>query len=204
MNSAGSADKAALRRQLRASRKALPPRARAVAATRAAIRAIRLPEVRLARHIAVYLAVGSELDTGPLIAALRRRHVQLSVPVVEPRETGRMRMCALPRCRIVRTNRHGIAEPTRGWRVRTPIDLVLLPLLGFDARGHRLGSGSGYYDRWLARQAPRAYRLGYAYQMQECTRLPADSWDQPMDAVCTEIHHRRFTTRRGIPAWRTG
>lgn len=204
MNSTGSADKAALRRELRSRRKALSPRARKVAAKRAAMRALRLPELRNARHVALYQAVGSELETAPLIAALRRRGITLSVPRIEPHRDGCMRMCLLTDGGSTRSNRHGIAEPTRALRIRRPVDVVLLPLIGFDTHGHRLGSGAGYYDRWLARQTPRPYRLGYAHAIQACGELPADPWDQPMDAVCTETHHFRFTNRRGIAAWRTG
>lgn len=204
MNSVGSADKTALRRELRSRRKSLPAGIRKIAAKRAAMRALRLPELRNAGHVAIYLAVGSELDTAPLIAALRRRGITVSVPRIERHVDGRMRMCVLTDAVCARCNRHGIAEPARALRIRTPIDVVLLPLLGFDAHGHRLGSGAGYYDRWLARQIPRPYRLGYAHAVQACAALPADPWDQPMDAVCTATHHLRFTNRRGIAAWRTG
>ncbi len=71
---------------------------------------------------------------------------------------------------------------------------MVLPVLGFDAQGRRLGNGGGYYDRALA--APRAARrpllLGYAYAVQEVPEIPAEPWDVKLDAVVTERGLRRF------------
>ena len=62
------------------------------------------------------------------------------------------------------------------------------PLVGFDRHGARLGSGGGYYDRWLSRPriAHKPRYLGYAYALQQVERLPRDDWDVPLDAVITE------------------
>ncbi|MGH8446644.1 MAG: 5-formyltetrahydrofolate cyclo-ligase, partial [Solimonas sp.] len=68
------------------------------------------------------------------------------------------------------------------------LDAILLPLLGFDAHGNRLGTGGGYYDRWLARPrvAQRPRYLGYAYALQQIERVPREPWDVRLDAVITE------------------
>ena len=64
-------------------------------------------------------------------------------------------------------------------------DIVLMPLLGFDRQGTRLGQGAGYYDRALARESA-PLRIGIAWSLQEFENLPADPWDMPLDAILTE------------------
>jgi len=69
--------------------------------------------------------------------------------------------------------------------------IVLVPLLAFDATGHRLGYGGGYYDRTL-RGLPAARAIGVAYAGQEVPLLPHMEHDHPLDAVITENGLRRF------------
>lgn len=64
-------------------------------------------------------------------------------------------------------------------------DIILMPVLGFDRQGTRLGQGAGYYDRALARQSD-PLRIGVAWSVQEFESLPADPWDMPLDAILTE------------------
>ena len=68
--------------------------------------------------------------------------------------------------------------------------MLLVPLLAFDKDGHRLGYGGGYYDRTLAARKVRA--IGLAYAGQEVSSLPADRYDQPLNAVLTEFGLRNF------------
>ena len=64
-------------------------------------------------------------------------------------------------------------------------DIILIPLLGFDRQGSRVGQGAGYYDRALAQQS-EPLRIGIAWSVQEFESLPADPWDMPLDAILTE------------------
>lgn len=89
-------------------------------------------------------------------------------------------------------NHHGIPEPRADAKIVTP-DVVLMPLLAFDAHGHRLGYGGGYYDRTLS--AMRAIAIGIAYAGQEVEYLPREAHDHPLDMVLTENGLRRFTKR---------
>ncbi|GAN71501.1 hypothetical protein ASY01nite_15110 [Acetobacter syzygii] len=70
-------------------------------------------------------------------------------------------------------------------------DLVLVPLLGFDRAGHRLGYGGGYYDRTLA-ALPHATSIGYAPSTQEVGHLPCGPYDQPLSCIVTEKEVIRF------------
>ena len=77
------------------------------------------------------------------------------------------------------------------------IDVVLMPLLGFDETGNRLGMGGGFYDRAFAFRGQRSVcrrplLVGLAYHWQEISGLRAQQWDVPMDAIITDREIRRF------------
>ena len=90
------------------------------------------------------------------------------------------------------SNRYGIPEPDVGGDACLDADalaLAVLPLVGFDRSGQRLGMGAGWYDRTFAqrRDAPGPpWLVGAAYATQEVDRLDAAKWDVPLDAICTE------------------
>lgn len=182
-----SSSKTQLRREFRRLRAALPPPQRRHAAQQAARRLARHPLFRRARHIALYLAHGSELDTTPLMQLCHEAGKSVYVPRIA---TGfRMRFEPLPPRAALRCNRLGIREPARrsAPRALRDMDLVILPLVAFDAQGHRLGAGGGYYDRALAsRGGAGPCLVGYAYALQQAAQLPVDPWDRQLDAVVTE------------------
>jgi len=66
------------------------------------------------------------------------------------------------------------------------VTVAFVPIVGWDARGVRLGRGGGYYDRLFSRLAHGILRVGLAYDFQECGVLPRDSWDATLDCVITE------------------
>lgn len=92
----------------------------------------------------------------------------------------------------------GVREPVRGTPVGIP-DIVLVPLLAVDAGGNRIGYGAGHYDRALAqlRATRRVVAVGVAWDMQLVDALPADPWDEPLDALATPSGWRDFARRRG-------
>ena len=66
-------------------------------------------------------------------------------------------------------------------------DLFIVPALAYDRSGNRLGYGGGYYDRFLARAAEgHAVIIGLAFSFQILEHLPAEPWDRPVQALCTE------------------
>ena len=77
------------------------------------------------------------------------------------------------------------------------LDLILLPLVGFDLKGNRLGMGGGYYDRTLSYLRHRRFWIkprlvGVAHECQKVDSLIARPWDIPLDAVVTETAFYRF------------
>lgn len=188
-----AARKAALRRQLRQARSAIPHAQRITAARRAT--RLLLRELPPRCRIAIYLSVRSELSTTPLRTALARAGHQVFVPLTM--RDWRLRFVPLDRNTVLR--RHGplqLPEPVSRRHLKTAraFDVILVPLLGFDASGGRLGNGGGYYDRALAgsRTGRKPQRIGYAYALQEVGELPIEAFDVRLDAVVTEKGLRRF------------
>ena len=180
-----------LRRQLQAARRALTPGARLHAAHLIARHAERTLALRHGARVALYAALPQELDTRPLIELARRRGCRLYLPRIDrPRSARGMRF--IEHGARLRRNRLGIEEPEGQRAVGARwLDLVFLPLVGFDRRGVRLGTGGGYYDRAFAfrrwRQAWHAPLLvGIGFACQEVERLPLEPHDVLMDAVITE------------------
>lgn len=190
--SPAAAQKSALRQVLRRVRSAIPAARRRHCQRQAALKLLRWRRLRQAREISVYLSVRSELSTALLIELLLRRRRRLWVPVAEA--GGRMRFAPLHRGTKLRTGALRLPRPVRGRPLRTArgLDLVLLPLLAFDAQGRRLGNGGGYYDRALAGTAARPLRVGYAYAAQEVAAIPSEPWDARLDAIVTERGLRCF------------
>jgi 5-formyltetrahydrofolate cyclo-ligase len=87
----------------------------------------------------------------------------------------------------------GLTEPLASAVIVAP-SVLLVPLLAFDAAGHRLGYGGGYYDRTLAalHDTGKIIAVGVAYAGQEVSELPRREHDEPLDAVVTEKGFRRF------------
>ena len=194
-------DKYTLRRQLKAARNALRPAARRRAA-RAALRlALRHGLLLRAQRIGFYLPQGGEFDAHPLLNQALWMQRACYLPVLPGR--GRvMRFGRMGRDTRMKANRYGIPEPmdARPLRARQ-LDLLLMPLVGFDREGHRLGMGGGYYDATLAFMRHRRWwrkprLVGLAYECQQVETLPHEPWDMPLDAVLTERRLHRFTSVR--------
>ncbi len=179
--------KRTLRRELRLRRAAVSAPQRERAARRAAEVLSRLRCWQQARRVALYLSTGSELPTHVLIKRAWAQHKQVFVPRITG--DGLMELVALKPGTPLRRNRYGIAEPA-GRAIRqtlATLDLMLVPVVGFDAHGYRLGAGGGFYDRRLSRRLPqRPLCLGWALSLQQLPSVPRDPWDQRLDGIVTE------------------
>ncbi len=194
-------DKYTLRRQLKAARNALKPTERRHAA-RASLRlALRHGLLLRAQRIGFYLPQGGEFDVHPLLDRALGMGLECYLPIL-PRRGRVMRFGRVRHHTPMRPNRYGIPEPVDAKPLRArQLDLLLMPLVGFDLLGHRLGMGGGYYDATLAfmvhRRLWRKPRLvGVAYECQRADALPHDPWDMPLDAVLTERRLCRFNPGR--------
>lgn len=174
-----------LRREMRLRRRSLRGSRRELA-TRAIIARIkRLPAFHLARHVALFWPADGEPDLRSLAAHAWARGKHLYLPVVG--HAGAMRFAPWDDGGRLRRNAFGIPEPIgRRTRGGAGLDLVILPLVAFDARGHRLGMGGGYYDRALQRRGRRPVLVGAAFALQQVGALPQQPWDIPLHLVVTE------------------
>lgn len=188
------------RRRLRSRRRTLPHRQRHAAARQAARQ---FPLATLfARHqrIALYLASDGELDPAPLLQRLQDAGRQCYLPVLNRHHRRPMHFAEYQAGMPMRPNRYAIPEPAVSPAQMLPaqaLDLLIMPLVGFDGSGNRLGMGGGFYDRTLAflrhrRRLRRPQLIGLAYHFQRLDRLQERPWDVPLDGILTEKYLQRF------------
>lgn len=194
MISAGTLSRPALRRMLRQTRRTLSPLEQKRAARDLYRQLAQHPLFRRARHVALYLPEDGEIDPRPLLREAQKRGKATYLPVLKAWPPTRMVFQRLrPGEKLVR-NRFRILEPRANGSQQRPVwtlDLVLLPLVGFDEDGGRLGMGGGFYDRSLAYRARRKNwqkptLLGLAHECQKVDRLPLASWDVRLQATVTD------------------
>ena len=189
-----TAEVRAARRRLRELRLGLAPAARSAAERAICATLERLGMFRRGAHVALYLPMPGEVDLRPCLEEARRRGAHIYVPRIASRRNRRMLFAPWRTGAGLRANAFGILEPGHagGARPVVGLDVVVLPLVGFDAQGNRLGMGAGYYDRALRRRldARRAWHrprlIGVAFACQELPVIPASPWDVPLDLVITE------------------
>lgn len=172
-------DKLALRAQLRAERDAF-----AAEASEAILAPDHfLEKLRPGLIVATYVAIGSEADPTQLAAAAAERGCTLALPFVIGRPEP-IRFLAWQIGEPLVDGPFGLRQPHADSMEVAP-DIILTPLVGFDARLNRLGQGAAHYDRAFARY-PDATRIGVAWSIQEVPAIPSDIWDVPLHAVITE------------------
>jgi 5-formyltetrahydrofolate cyclo-ligase len=195
----------ALRREMRLRRRSLPQFRRRLADRALTRRLAALPSFCRARSIALYWPADGEADVRALAELAWSQGKRVYLPVVA--RGGALFFTPWVRGGLMRRNRYGIPEPS-GRRRRLAaagIDMVVMPLVAFDARGNRLGMGAGYYDRALAACRRRPVLVGAAFSFQQASAdLPAQPWDVPVDLVITERGCRARRRAYAPPPTTTG
>jgi len=186
-------DKRALRaaaKTARAAAKAATPDAPARLAARF-LETISVPD---GATIGGYWPIGDEIDVLPLLAALRARDCAIALPVVAAAGQPLSFRSWRPGDAMA-AGAHGIAAPLPSAETIVP-NLLIVPLLAFDAQGWRLGYGAGYYDRTLEAYAAAGRAVtavGVAYAGQEVPAVPHDGGDVRLDALVTDAATYQFT-----------
>lgn len=182
--------KAALRVRARAQRAAinegLRPEA-AEAATQHFFEGVTLSPTDI---VAVYWPIREELDCRPLLTRLMDGMQPVCLPVVMGEEVP-LDMRLWEQGAPLYPSGFGTLAPSEVAPKVEP-DFVVMPLLGFDAHGTRLGYGGGYYDRTLASMKKRPKLIGFAFSAQELPPIPRENHDLPLDMVVTEKGVRHF------------
>ena len=146
----------------------------------------RLTAFRRAKTVCCYVALPYEVQTWRMIEDMIANGKRVVVPVTAVR-TRRLWLSEVrdPAAELGR-GAHGVWEPRPGAGRRIPlraVDLVLVPGVGFDRRGHRLGHGFGYFDRFLSRVPKTIPTIGLAFRFQLLDRLPVTSHDHAVHTV---------------------
>jgi len=192
----------ALRRQLRQARRQLTPSQQRRAARALYRQLAQHPLFRRSRHIALYLPNDGEIDPRPLLLEAQKRGKATYLPVLNAWPRTRMVFQRIKPSESLRSNRFGIFEPAscpaRQRRIWA-LDLILMPLVGFDEQGGRLGMGGGYYDATLqglrAVVEKKILAVGYAFAVQQVAELPHAAHDERLDWAVTERGAVRFERR---------
>jgi len=159
-------------------------------------------------HIAGFWPVGKEIDLRILYSRSESTNKCFYLPVIDNNNEMNAKKEGTEPCLhfasyknkdYLQKNRFGIYEPASLQFIQniTTLDLILLPLLGFDAAGNRLGMGGGFYDRALAclhqaKNVKRPILIGLGYEFQRQERLPTHPWDIPLQGVITENRYTHF------------
>lgn len=177
--------KHALREAMRARRSALSDARVKNASLRVCARVRALPCWQAAHHIALYLPVNGEIDPRTLMNDPLPSQ-QFYLPCITHERT--LQFLPFTKDTPLKLNRFGIPEPLEAKAnacCGLTLNLVIVPLVAFDAACRRLGMGAGFYDRTFANPATRPLLLGLAHDFQHVDVLDAHPWDVPLDGVIT-------------------
>lgn len=151
-----------------------------------------VPELNGA-SIGFYWPFRSEMDFRGLAASLQRAGARLSLPVVVEKDQPLEFWNWQPGTKLAR-GVWGIPIPAE--RAVASPNVLIVPLLGFDEAGYRLGYGGGYYDRTLAAMQPRPFTVGVGNELGRLASISPQNYDIPMDVIVTEAGMVRFDANR--------
>jgi 5-formyltetrahydrofolate cyclo-ligase len=179
-----------LRQAKRALRDALDQASLDRAASRLGKRICGMPEFEQSQRIAVYFAVNGEISLDPVIDAALAQEKQVYLPNLDQSS---LRFSPYFRQQKMRINRFRLPEPDVGddeMLAPEALDLVLAPLVVFDAMRNRIGMGGGFYDRSFEfrknRDRLKPVLIGVAHELQKVSRLNPESWDIRLDLIVTD------------------
>jgi len=183
-----------LRQQMRQLRLALSQDQQSHAANNLLDQVTQLSAFSHAQSIALYLAVDGEIDTKAIIEHCWGLGKQVYLPVLDPNLHNQLLFVHYDSKTVMTENKYAILEPATPYQsllAAKDIDLVLLPLVAFDASGARMGMGGGYYDRTFSfinesNTSQSTLLYGLAHQLQQVNKLEVESWDIPLAGIITD------------------
>lgn len=181
-------DRAALRRAMIAARLALPAEEHRAASAAIVRRLLALLQPMSPGRVAFCWPIRAEVDCRPVVAALLAAGWQAAMPVVDCLAAPLAFRVWQPDAPMT-ADPYGIPIPDT--LPAPPPDVLLIPLVGFDSAGYRLGYGGGYFDRTLAALHPRPITIGVGFELGMTERLHPAAHDIPLDIIVTEVGVRR-------------
>ncbi len=182
-------DRQTLRKSILAARDALEPQERRLKSDSITRKLWRIETVCQAKTLFAYVSFRSEVQTLPFIRQCLGQGKVVAAPLTVAAENRLVPYALADPALDLRPGYCGIPEPdtTRLAPVDPgQIDVVIVPGSVFDPAGGRLGYGGGYYDRFLAKEAPQACRIGIAFEIQVVTAVPLLPHDQRLHILVTE------------------
>jgi len=185
-------DQQQLRRQLLNARASLSVAQRDTAAQAVATHLMQLPQLQQPTYVGSYFSIRAELPTQALNQQLLNVGHQLALPVLHPINQGHLLFLSLSETTRWVHNQYQIPEPELQAQHIMPLQklqVLLVPLVGFDKHGNRMGMGGGFYDRtlsgWYKGHYPQLLPIGLALDCQQVEQLPRQPWDVPLPMVIT-------------------
>lgn len=177
---------------MRAQRKQLSPDDVAFASLSVSQTIIHLPAFLNSQHIAYYLPNENEIDTQFIAEYATELGKKLYLPVMS--ENNSLIFYAVHAHTQYQQNKLNIVEPVVSGKCAVAVDqldLILIPLVAFDKQCHRLGRGTGCYDRALqsmhtASTEKYPVLIGLAYEFQKVETIIPEQWDVSLDCIVTE------------------
>jgi 5-formyltetrahydrofolate cyclo-ligase len=155
--------------------------------------------IQQGKKVGCFLSFDGEICTKQTLSLINQLGAHCYLPKLRPYKPNRLWFMPYDSSVPMTNNRFGIAEvnlPVSQAIGVSKLDVVLLPLVAFDLKGNRLGMGGGFYDATFSHLRSNKNRpafIGLAYELQKLESLPSDSWDLPLDGVCTESGFYQFT-----------
>jgi len=189
-----------LRRTLRDQRNALSDSGQRRAATQLSTNVTACRLFRVSHRVALYLPNDGEIDPQPIMERIWTAKKLCYLPILSRLRHDRLWFAPYTPDTPLTLNRFGIPEPlvpARQWVRAQELDVILMPLVAFDARGNRLGMGGGFYDKSLAFLRTRQHwhkphLIGLAHDFQRVEALEPFAWDVPLQAVVTDQAFYQF------------
>lgn len=182
-----------LRKFLRAKRNALNSKQQAEAAIHLLRLILKLPQFLKAKRVALYLASDGEMDLTPLAHQSWAMGKEVYLPVIHNLKARELWFVRYEPDTQLIPNKYKILEPNPRTNQKLAahlLDMVFMPLVGFDEQCHRLGMGGGFYDRCFAfkQKSPKSKPLliGVAHECQKLEAIPQEDWDVPLDFVISD------------------
>ncbi len=153
------------------------------------------------QNLAFYLPIKGEISCWPLIEYAKSLDKNCFLPKVFPNKKRGMWFLPYEDKASIAKGAFGILEPTANIKdaIRpSQLDVIFMPLVAFDNQGNRVGMGGGYYDSVLSnfkQQQKRPLLIGLAYNFQQVSQVPLQSWDISMDAVATPSYFLKFPSQ---------
>jgi 5-formyltetrahydrofolate cyclo-ligase len=186
-------DTAKTRKILRSQRRELSAKQQLIMADKIAANLCSQSFFLRAKRVGIYLANEGEVNPSIIYDICQKSGKLLFLPVIHPLKHHRLHFARVKPNSALVDNRFGILEPCIKSTTLSPpwsLDLILMPLVGFDSQGNRLGMGGGFYDRTFAftakKTSPSPKLIGLAYSFQELQEIKPQPWDIPVSGIVTE------------------